>query len=219
MTVVESVEQVAWCLENIRRLYPEVPISVVSDGVDRPNYPRLVERFNVDYVRGEKLKLASKGGAWWQRVLGIGHSQNTDFVMKIDPDTKFQRGIEHWPNCDIAGTISGGKRREHIQGGIQLFTRQTVIRLLDSRFFEDDVLRDPITYAWDKQLLQHARKTGYLCSDAMLRAAKLSLRLKWCNWSEVHSSWKTLPKDLGKYAVTHPHKRKGDSHAAMNISR
>jgi hypothetical protein len=128
--------------------------------------------------------------------------------MKIDPDTKFRRRILRWPTADLAGTVANpGERTEHLQGGIQLFQQETVIRIVESGFFSDPVLRDPLSYAWDADLARHAKRTGYLCTDALLRAAKLSLGLSWENWDEVLSHWKQLPPRIGDCAVTHPHKR------------
>src|SRR5688572_3646544 len=105
MSIVERPKQVEWCLQQIRAIYPEIPIIVISDGYDNPEYPGVTDRYATKLIKGEKLKRASSGGAWWARTLLHGLSMGTEYLLKIDPDTKFQRPIVSWPTSDIAGTL------------------------------------------------------------------------------------------------------------------
>lgn len=207
MTLVERPVQLAWCLHHLRVHYPTAPAIIISDGDGYEEYPEICSRYGASFVKGERLKRALHGGRWWQRVLEAGYSTGTDYLLKIDPDTKVQRKWEQWPSYDISGTVAGrGTNAEHIQGGVQLFSRNAVQKILDSKFFSDERLKDPATYAWNTDLLNHARRTNYLCSDAMLRAAKIALGLRWGTWSEALSMWKSLPNDHQRFAITHPHK-------------
>ena len=207
MTLVERPVQLEWCLHHLRLIYPDIVVTVISDGNGYPEYPGICAEYHAQFVKGEKLKRAACGGRWWLRTLTHGLETGTDYMIKIDPDTKFQRRIGVWPSHDIFGTLTGrGKHWEHIQGGVQGFARSTVVRLIETEYFADSALCDPATYAWSSTLLEHARKSNYLCTDAMLRSAKRALKLSWGDWTEVCSRWRGLPADKSRYAITHPHK-------------
>lgn len=207
MTVVERPAQVAWCLHHLRTVYPDIPVTVLSDGTGYPQYPAISSQYGARFLKGDRLKRASKGGQWWERTLSSAWETGADFVLKIDPDTKFQRPIQVWPETDIAGTLTGARQRfEHIQGGVQLFRRRAIERLLESKYFQREELYRSEYYAWGKDLLNHARRTDYLCTDAMLKKAKADMGLTWGPWSEVCSKWKSLPARHQHFAVTHPHK-------------
>lgn len=207
ITLVERPMQLKWCLHHLRLIYPNVIVTVISDGKGYPDYPAICTDYRAHFIKGEKLKKASSGGRWWLRMLTHGLATGTDYVLKIDPDTKFQRKIRHWPSYDIFGTLVGsGTKWEHIQGGVQGFSCSAVTRLIQSKYFSNSALRDPITYTWSDTLLEYARRSNYLCTDAMLRAAKKSLAMTWGDWPEICSKWRNLPTEKNKYAITHPHK-------------
>ena len=207
MTLVERPMQLKWCLHHLRLVYPAVEVVVISDGTGYPEYSDICAKYRARFVKGDRLKRAECGGRWWLRTLTHGLTLGTEYLVKIDPDTKFQREIAFWPTWDIFGTLSGrGTKWEHIQGGVQGFSRSTIVRLMESEFFNDHALCDPATYVWSEALLLHAKKKNYLCTDAMLQYAKKRLKLTWGDWSEASSRWRGLPANVAKYAVTHPHK-------------
>lgn len=205
--VVERPQQLAWCLDHLRRVYPSVPVMAISDGVPPDRYRPVCRHYDVELIGGSRLKLASEGGAWWQRALEVADSAATEFVIKIDPDTLVQRTIAFWPVEDLAGTVSGrGTRWEHVQGGAQLLSRRLIAAALASGIFTGAEYRNPATYAWSEGLLRAARRSGYLCTDAMLMHAVRKLSLAWGNWSEVASGWKKPPRGHKCSALSHPHK-------------
>lgn len=53
----ESAEQVASCLEQLRRVYPGVQGFMIGDGTDDERYRNLCASRRFDYIAGERLKL------------------------------------------------------------------------------------------------------------------------------------------------------------------
>ena len=122
MTVVERPEQVEWAIQHLREGAPDVPFTLISDGKDDERYGRIASVYGGRYIRGEKLKVPSCGAEWWQRTLEVGLELGTEFVLKVDPDTRFNRAIEQWPEWDCFGTVAcRGSNREHVQGGCRVF--------------------------------------------------------------------------------------------------
>jgi hypothetical protein len=210
INVVETPIQLNWCLTSLRLVYRHIPVIVISDGVFYSKYAPICRTHSARYIKGERLKQAKSGGRWWLRTLTYAASTGADFVLKIDPDTKFQRVIRSFPIFEISGTlVCQGTPKEHIQGGIQAFSKSAINKLLNSKFFDNPLLTNPRHYAWDDNLLRLAIENEYMCSDAMLRKAKMELGLSWGNWSEVNSQWKRLDKNYPRFAISHPHKPSG----------
>ncbi len=219
MTVVERPAQLRWCLQHLRQVYPTIPVEIISDGAGHPEYSTVCEEYSAHFTQGERLKRASQGGGWWHRTIKHAAKTCADFVMKVDPDTKFQRPIRAWPLWDIAGTVSGFRSGyEHVQGGAQLISRKAIRGLIASRIFEAPELCDPSVYAWDNHLRDCAIAKDYLCTDAMLKHAIQRIGLTWGNWPEVESNWKWLPREHEHYAVTHPHKWQTPVHESKDSS-
>ena len=103
----EGEYQLKLVLENIRQHYNEtvVPIHVISDGVENPEYGEIAGSYGAQYTAGCYLKRAECGGMWWQRTLNIGRSYNKKWILKMDPDARFVRCFSTEPRYALSGTL------------------------------------------------------------------------------------------------------------------
>ena len=207
MVVVERPDQVEWSIQRLRVVYPMVPITLISDGQHQPRYERIAEVYGGRYQRGEKLKRPERGAEWWQRTFEAGLEFGTPYVLKVDPDTRFNRPIASWPEFECFGTvIDAGTSREHIQGGVQGFRRTAVERIVASGICLRPEFRDVAFWSWDPASTEEWRRGGYLSTDQTLRRILLELDLAWGSWPEVISSFLATPPDADGYAISHAHK-------------
>ncbi len=186
MTVVERPEQVEWAIQNLRAVEPEVPFTLISDGKDEALYARIAEVYGGRYVLGEKLKTPMRGAEWWERTFQAGLAMGTEYILKVDPDTRFNRAIAEWPEWDCFGTVAcAGSEREHVQGGVQGFRRSAVEQIVTSGICRDERFLEVAFWAWDKGMVGEWIRTGYLSTDQTLRVILLELGIQWGGWSEV----------------------------------
>jgi len=213
MTIVERPDQVEWAVQRLRRIYESVPLTLISDGDDNPRYPMIADAYGGTYQRGKRLKTPKHGAKWWERVFRAGLTQETPFVLKIDPDTSFNRPIRHWPEFDCFGTVTcRGSGQEHIQGGIQGFRRSAIEKIVASGICLRREFQDVAYWAWDSLFVPKWREQQYLSTDQLLRRVLLETSLSWGDWSEVRSWWMSAPSDPERFAITHAHKWMALSH-------
>jgi GR25 family glycosyltransferase involved in LPS biosynthesis len=207
MAVVEPPEKVAWALRHLRAVYPTAPVAVISDGVDNEGYAPVCAQYGAVYVRGERLKVPAAGGRWWQRTLEAGLGMGTRYVLKVDPDTRFNRPVRSWPAADCFGNLLGeGKRGELIQGGIQGFQRSAVERIVTSGICLREEFRDVQSWAFtDKERAKFERE-NYLSTDRVLIRVLKDLGMSREHWHEVVSPWGPAPADAERFAISHWHK-------------
>jgi hypothetical protein len=207
MTIVESPEKVAWALRHLRAVYPTVPTVLISDGVEEPRYAEIATQYQADYILGEKLKVLEKGGQWWQRAFEAGLAFGTRHILKVDPDTRFNRPILHWPDADCFGTISGkGQNWEHIQGGVQGFSRSAAETMANSGRCLCPSYCAVETWAWGEKEREEMKRDNYLSTDRVLMRLLREHGLRWENWPEVMSLWERAPENAEHYAISHAHK-------------
>lgn len=207
MTIVERPDQVEWAVQRLRIVYPKVPFTIISDGLHQERYARIAEMYRGIYQQGEKLKIPVRGAEWWQRTFLAGLAMETQHVIKIDPDTSFNRTIASWPDFDCFGTVAcRGSNREHVQGGVQGFQRSAIEKIVASGICLKPEFRDVEYWAWDRSSVPLLKRTKYLSTDQTLRRILLELKLQWGSWSEVRSLFGHAPQNPQKYAISHAHK-------------
>lgn len=207
MTVVERPEQVEWAVQRLRAVHRDAPFILISDGHHEDRYEKIAEAYGGDYQRGERLKIPERGAEWWQRAFEAGLALGTPHVLKVDPDTGFNRPIASWPEFDCFGTVAcRGSDREHVQGGVQGFRRSAVERIAASGFCRDARFHEVAFWAWDKAQVQNWTKARYLSTDQTLRVILMELGLTWGSWAEVKSWFNATPPDWANFAISHSHK-------------
>lgn len=207
MVVVERPDQVEWALQRLRAVYPAVPFTLISDGQHQPRYERIAEVYGGSYQRGEKLKRPEHGAKWWQRTFEAGLALETPYVLKIDPDTSFNRPITSWPAFDCFGTVIWPDTdREHVQGGVQGFRRSAVERIVASGICLRPEFREVESWAWDASQIAEWKRDGYLSTDQTLRRILLALEISWGPWPDVISWYLHTPPDAARHAISHAHK-------------
>jgi hypothetical protein len=207
MTVVEPPEKVAWALRHLRSVYPAAPVAVISDGVDDAGYAAACAVYGARYIRGERLKITAAGGLWWQRTFEAALVMGTRYVLKVDPDTRFNRPVRVWPAADCFGNHVGlGEIGEHIQGGVQGFQRSAVERMIASGICLREELRDVGAWAFTEGERVYFERENYLSTDRVLVRVLKDLGMSLEHWREIVSNWGPAPADAERYAISHAHK-------------
>lgn len=207
MTVVEPPEKVAWALRHLRAVYPDAPAAVISDGVDNAGYAEVAMRYGADYIRGERLKVIDAGARWWQRAFEAGLALGTRHILKVDPDTRFNRPARYWPEEDCFGYHLGpGMIGEHLQGGVQGFQRSAVGRIVESGICLRDEFKKVAYWTFHEGEGEGFERDGYLSTDRLLMRILNELKMSRTYWTEVVSHWGPAPADAERYAISHAHK-------------
>lgn len=202
----EGGYQLKLVLESIRRHYQEIPIHVISDGVENPEYGEIAGMYCAHYTAGCYLKRTECGGMWWQRTLKIGRSYNKKWILKIDPDARFVRCFSTEPRYALSGTLlNAGTPFEHVQGGCQAISTELADRIISSGILQSHELRQQWRYCPSSEWLKMWYPTGYLSTDYSIIFILRKIGADFGPWSEVYSLWSSPPKNVGKkYAVIHP---------------
>ena len=126
----EPAALVIAALESIRKVYPDSPVTLVTDG-KRDNVSVEFAAFGVTVVEGEHLKNRRQGWEWWRRFLtvSLAPSMTGKTVFKFDPDARMHRKFAlDYPDA-VFGTYIRGST-PHVQGGVQGFSPEARRRLL-----------------------------------------------------------------------------------------
>lgn len=167
----EPIEQIDWCLSNLRKSYPKANVILISDG-GRIDYG-LPQKYNTVFVAGEKLKIISRGALWWKRFLTEALKTDADVIFKIDPDTKIWRRLNYFPDSDFFGMLTNkGEIDEHIQGGCQGFSRSFAEKIIDSKITEDENYKDLNFWGSPAFKAAHAAPDYFSTDWSMIHIAK-----------------------------------------------
>jgi hypothetical protein len=182
----EGPEVLIQCLRSVRSVYPRAPIFVISDGWEDAAFPAVCRTHNATYHLGSRLKLLEHGAEWWQRFFLHAAKEDSDFVIKIDPDTMLHTRLHSYPPLEVFGRLDGAI----IQGDIQGFSAAGISRISSSGICRDPMYRDYRTWAFDATSRQQAISKGQIAPDYVLFDIAHRLRLRYGSWSEVNSSSK-----------------------------
>ncbi|MEM7583403.1 MAG: hypothetical protein AAF560_08495 [Acidobacteriota bacterium] len=199
------------CLGDLRRFYPRATLLVVADGDPDPRLEPICARAAGTLLRGERLKLPGLGGAYWQRMAQAFADTGCEYLVKVDPDSRFERRFRYLSRAGFFGTVIGRDTPyHHVQGGCQVLRRRTVLRWLASGLLDDPVYRD--VDGWceagplRQRLLDYQQRSGVLAVDHMLFDMMRRLGVRAVPWHEVACWWPRPPLcPRGLFAITHPH--------------
>lgn len=103
-------------LEQLRKFYPEIAISVTEDGTD--NLKWICDKFDCEYKRIEKTgqddgltgKLFAKSGGqleWLSRIYQscLSHLKNCDWIIHYEDDVWCRKRFDDEPEFDISGAL------------------------------------------------------------------------------------------------------------------
>ena len=215
LQVYRDRREARWCLNNLRRHYPQANVLIVSDGDDDPAWPKLAQRYRARYVAGQRLYATEYGGRLIQRMLDLFLEQPTNYLIKIDTDTWTHRRLNHVPTgCKVFGTLewSTWANQEpldypNIQGGFVGYTLEAVRRISESKVLVSTRLGDyHATYA-DVEEIRRRAERGMVSFDFLTRYACRSLGIECVDFDEVKSKYRGWVRETqGQFAFTHPHK-------------
>lgn len=229
MQVHDDMREAGWAMANLRKHFPKARVIVVSDGNDSPAWPKLARRFGATYHRGESLYRTSAGGQIVQRMLDRYMEAPTDYLFKIDTDTKTHRRFDFLPTgkC-VFGTLEwqtfARKESLHdqpsVQGGFVGFTRQAAELIHKSHvLLSSDLIHNYAgTYADVAEIRERADK-GMVSTDFLTRYACRKLAIECVAFPEVRSQYRGWVQTdrPDEFAFTHPHKEQAAQHPLYHL--
>lgn len=207
-------------LQELRAIYANEEIICCSDGIHSSGLASLCGSLNAHYFAGQRLKLARFGGLWVYRMLVLFLlNSSADYLIKIDPDSKFFRAFRSFPDADLFGTYRNDKSFTHINGGCLGISRRACKEIVESDHLNEQIYTSP-TFSYQRfqppYLFQGEEQSTELLigSDLIISHVALRLKLRIDNWDDVYSSpfQDGLTHGLDwfkeRYAVVHPYKFK-----------
>jgi hypothetical protein len=201
-------------LARLRKLYPEAPVLVVSDGDSDPAIEHACDKYFVKFILQSRLFGVEHGGEVIQRMLEAFLTTDADVLIKIDPDTNVQRRFSIMPSgmdLSVYGSVQSGgsasNRVVSVQGGCVIVPRQAAILLANSSLLNSDRLKPPaLEWAVSAELSARAA-SGLTSADHTLGWACRELRLLCKDHPEVCSRYRPSLMDTitaSRLAVFHP---------------
>jgi hypothetical protein len=201
-------------LERLRKLYPESPALVVSDGDTNPEIERVCHEYAVGFMLRSRLMGVEQGGEPVQKMLEEFLKTDGHVLIKIDPDTHLRRRFSTVPSPgdpSIYGSVQSAgpesNRIRSIQGGCIMVPRQAAMLLANSTLLDSDRLKPPaLEWAVDELLMTRA-KSGLTSYDWTLGWACRELGLLPRHHPEVFSRYQPSligAVAVGRAAVFHP---------------
>ncbi|MBB6430394.1 hypothetical protein [Algisphaera agarilytica] len=228
LQVYRDVREAKWCLANLRRVYPNAKVLMVSDGDDNPVWPKIAQRHNARYVAGARLYATEYGGRMIQRMLDLYAENPTPYLVKIDTDTWVHRRLRYLPTgCKVFGTLEwvtwAGQEPlgyPNVQGGFVGYTREAITLMRSSKLLVSTRLQDyDNTYA-DVADIRRRAERGMVSFDFLTRYACKALGITCEEYDEVKSQYRGwVPETDGQFAFTHPHKEIASRSALSRLAR
>ena len=214
--VFNDVADVRLCLKCLRKHYQESRIILISDGNHDPRCKKLAYRYNVEYIAGERLYTVENGGKMIQRMFNVYLKEPSNYLIKLDPDSRVHRRFRYLPQGKIIfGTLEwttvGCKTPldpPNVQGGCVGFTLIAAREITDSGLLLGDELLDYRgTYADNWDIIDRAENAGLISFDFITRYVCRCLKIPPVPFEEVYSVYRGDIASHGQgYAITHPHK-------------
>ena len=214
--VFKEVADIRICLKYLRRYYKESRIILISDGDNDPRYRKIACRYKAEYIAGERLYTVENGGRMIQRMFNAYLEKPSDYLIKLDPDTRVHRRFRYLPYGKIIfGTLEwqtvGCKtplNPPNVQGGCIGFTSVAAREITESGLLLSDELLDyRNTYADNFDIIDRAENAGLISFDFITRYVCRCLNISPVPFDEVYSVYRGNIASHGEdYAVTHPHK-------------
>lgn len=209
VNVFRDVALLDGCLASVRRSQPGAAIIVRSDGDPDPHIAAVAAAHGARFVDDVGRYRLESGGDYVQVMFERFLEAPTDWLFKIDPDTRVHRPFAALPTgCRVFGTVQRQRPLYSIQGGCIGFTREAVEHFVERGTFRDPRLaRMPPPYLTSSEHLRAHLERGFIAEDWAIGWACVDTGVELVDWPEILSEWRITPPhaDL-RYAVTHPHK-------------
>jgi hypothetical protein len=212
----EPWAQIAWCLGNFRKCYPEAPLCVIIDGArDNTSSDKdwIEKEFRAEVMMSRPLKGITNGCLWWvrfcQQAIYMSLDSRAAWAVKFDADTRFISPIESVSlTADVSGSLmSDGAPDMHIQGGLQILSMKLVLNLLAHFESAKEHYRSPDS--WRMGASEYFVGRGEISTDYMLTAAcrRINASMKDNRHIDCRAISVNAPSTHRPDAcVTHPHK-------------
>lgn len=207
ITVFQEVDQLEWCLHNLRKVYHTAAVLVTNDG-DKENeeaYRNICIRYAAEFEPGDHLMNIKNGGAWLHRVLTLFMSKPKRWLVKMDPDTLIHHKIDQVDQgLDLQGDFGGcasDRSYEIVYGCCYLLSWPVARTLFEKQVFLDDHLRSNTEYA---NAPSSQLPSDLLCEDETMNKMvdRLGGTRGYCRSITRHPD----PNGDHRWAVTHRHK-------------
>jgi hypothetical protein len=224
MHVHHSHGQVEWCLDLLRRSYPDSRVVLINDG-DGEDYAAVCRDYRCAYVAGQHLHRLETCHLYVRRTLETLVAGPETYCFKIDPDTGVWRRFRRLPafSCMFGTleTITEGRLAEiegppNVQGGCIGMTRDVAEAILtgDVLTHEACVVRAKDTWARCEDMRRTVDR-GQMCDDFVMSWAVAGAGVHIVHSTEVRSRWRRITVGTkGDVAIMHPCKR-GASESLM----
>lgn len=188
--------QLAACLSSLRQHYPDAPATVIDDGGDGTAIIPVTAEYRADLMLGQHLRHAV--GKWLRRWLAAGLGMGTDWVVKVDPDSRFHRPFTAPPDAPAIGYPIQSWYGHYLHGGCKAYSRGCARRLVavDDIAQVDELIDDQLAHAL--RGFKHP-----LSEDLVLSWFLWQLDIPQSRWAEI--SPVPMAPHRG-YAVSHGHR-------------
>lgn len=196
---------------QIRQFHPSVQTIAITDGTHNDDFQDLCDCLDIDYRRGDRLKLHPSGGAWLERMFQTFLvASDAGYLIKLDPDSYFHRPIASIPDADWFGTL---KERVPplVYGGAIGFSRSAAQQVLNSHLLRASRYHD-VGYSYQRYgrslawEWEEVSEEAIACTDLIIADVCYRLRLNPVHWNECLCNHRLTPNNPGlKHAITHPH--------------
>lgn len=161
---------------------------VISDGIRPSCLVKLREvcsKTNTSLVEGDRLKHIGDT-QWLKRFLKEALDLNSDYVVKIDPDTLFDISA---PLPTPKGVSGKWYKNKLIHTGCAVFNRRALLRIQESNILDDLKYREVTYPKWDLfptanyPTSKEDRETKFSSSDLVLTDVCKRLDIPFDDWS------------------------------------
>lgn len=132
------------CILSIAKVYENLEkpnIVLITDGIDFRDLKDWCEFNKINYLKGERLYLINKGGQWVKRWLEQGIKYNTEWILRLDPDTRLFKPVplKHEKNIDVISPyFPEDERLTRLHGSFQLIRKESALMILESNILDDE---------------------------------------------------------------------------------
>jgi hypothetical protein len=132
----EGPETLQAALATFRARHEDAPLAVISDGVDDPDYLRVCERHDAEYVLDRYYGRIECGGRWWRRTLAAGLAYGTKWIVSLDLSAPCWPDLTTEPSGSVTGLLRSADPEDDRQSGCQALRHDVAAMLVESRCFE-----------------------------------------------------------------------------------
>lgn len=195
------------CILSIKKVYEKnetilQPIIIlISDGHNPQGLTEWCHQENVNYVIGERLYLLNHGGKWIKRWLEEGLRTNTEWILRIDPDTRIFNPLplKHGKNIEVVSPYFNHPEdleTTRLHGSFQMIRKQSALKIIESKLLDDKKYLDEKYSSDYNQHLPEERKfknnrDRSICvnEDLIFSEVCNSLKLKTKDANSIINCW------------------------------